>query len=58
MNTPEKSDVTALNHADIRRRNWDRMHVIADRRLPFMLGDARVRSRGGESVVIRSQVFG
>lgn len=50
---PREMDITALLHADIRKRDWDRMHVRADRRLPAPLGDAAVRCRGGRPIVVR-----
>jgi hypothetical protein len=49
-------DIQDLMRADIRRRNWDRLHIAAERREGFMLGDARVRCRGGERIVVRSEV--
>jgi hypothetical protein len=48
-------DITAQLRADIRRTDWDRLHVVGDRRQPFMLGEGRERRCGEARITIRSE---
>lgn len=34
---PERIDITALMRAEIRARDWDAVHIAADRRSPIYL---------------------
>jgi hypothetical protein len=37
-------DITALNRADIKARNWSAVHIAADRRQPVAIEDCKKRT--------------
>lgn len=46
-------DIYANWKAEIRARNWSRVHISGDKREPLDLGDASMRQRGGKQIVVR-----
>jgi hypothetical protein len=40
----EPIDITALNRADIAKRDWSAVHIAADRRQPVAIEDCKKRT--------------